>query len=128
MKKFNFKKAVLVSILILTVSFLLIWLGCLLKNYILTELHGDEIKNLNFYETETVPEYDWIRVISYSESEIEVYFVNKLESYEIGGIATYSCNSKGYWSHKDSVLWSTAGTADTLIWPYWHHIRYYMFY
>ena len=108
-------------------SFLLIWLGSLLSNRILTELHGDEIKDLNFYETETVPDYDWFRVISYSETEIKVYFVNKLPNYKVGGIATYSCNSYGDWFHQDSVSWSTAGTADTLIWPYWHHITYYIF-
>ncbi len=123
------KRIVKWSILILVLSFLLVWVGCLTKNRILTELHGDEIMNLNFIGDETVLEYDWFRVISYSENEIEVYFVNKAGKetrvYEVGGIATYRCNRYG-WSYQYDVLWSTAGTADTLIWPYWHHFAYYL--
>lgn len=121
------KKIVKWGILTLIILFLLIWLGTLMWNRLLTELYGDEITNLNFYETETAPEYDWFRVISYSETEIEVYFVNQLENYEVGGIVTYHCNDYGDWFHQESVLWSTAGTADTLMWPYWYHIVYYIF-
>ena len=121
------KKIVKWSLLVLLLSFLLVWGICLAKNRILTELHGDEIANLNFYETEEVLHYDWFRVLSYSETEIEIYFVNELETYEVGGIVTYSCNPYGEWFCQEEVLWSTAGTADTLIWPYWYHIVYYIF-
>ncbi len=121
------KKIVKWSILILLLSFLLIWTISLARNRILTELYGDEIANLNFYETEEVPHYDWFRILSYSETRIEVYFVNELENYEVGGIAIYTCNPYGNWFHQDNVLWSTAGTADTLIWPYFYHIFYYLF-
>ncbi len=121
------KKVVKWSILIIFLSFLLVWGICLARNRILTELHRDEIANLNFYETEEVPHYDWFRVLSYSETEIEIYFVNEVTRYEVGGIATYSCNPYGDWFYQEEVLWSTAGTADTLIWPYFHHISYYFF-
>ena len=77
------------------------------------------------YEGEVVPDYDLMRVLSYSENEIKVYFVIKSENYEVGGIGTYRRNIYDEWSYIGDILWSTGGTADKLIWPYWHHIVYY---
>ena len=119
-------------ILILIILFMVIWLGTLAKNRIVTELHRDEIANLEFYEPETVQEYDWYRILSYSETEIEIYYVKKVYSrifrdYELGGIVTYSYGSDGKWYHDraGNILWSTGGSADNYIWPYWHHSVFY---
>ena len=122
------RKIVKWSILAIFLSFVLIWGGSLLKDGILTMLHGDKLANLNFYEGEEGFPYTWMRIIDYSETEIEVYFVRNVgEDDSIGGIGKYRCNDHGYWFYSESVVWSTSGTADTLIWPYWYHIYYYLF-
>ena len=106
--------------------FIAVWLCALTKNYVLTELHRDEIAALDFGENENPLNADMYRVISYSETDIEVYFVKELEWYEIGGIIKYHRNAVGVRSYREEVLWSIGGTADKLIWPYWYHICYYI--
>ena len=95
-------------ILIPIILFFVIWIGTLAKNRIVTELHRDEIANLEFYE---------------------IYFVKKVYSsfrdYELGGIVTYyhhDSDGKWHYSWSNNYLWSTAGSADNYIWPYWHHV------
>lgn len=112
--------------LLFIIIFLLVWVGSLLKNYTITKIYSEDLKNLKLYESEVAPEYDYNRITYYSKSTIKVYFVKKYDNYEIGGIGTYRCNGLGDWFYQERVMWSTAGTADTLIWPYWHHIFYYI--
>ena len=122
------KKIIKWSIFAIFLSFILVWGGSLIKDGILTELYGDKLANLNFYEGEEVFPYTWMRIIDYSETEIEVYFVRDFgEGASIGGIGKYRCNPYGDWFYSESVSWSTHGTADTLIWPYWYHVFYYFF-
>lgn len=107
---------------------MLIWTGTLAKNRILTELHRDEIASLEFYESEPLPEFEWYRILSYSETEIEIYYVNKFGDSTFGGIVNYRyLPNINMWSHNYTgydCLWSTSGSADNFIWPYWHHIVY----
>lgn len=107
---------------------MLIWTGTLAKNRILTELHRDEIASLDFYESEPLPEFEWYRILSYSETEIEIYYVNKFGNSTFGGIVNYRyLPNINMWSHNYTgydCLWSTSGSADNFIWPYWHHIFY----
>ena len=125
----KFKKIIKWIIFIPFILFILIWTGTLAKNRIVTELHRDEIANLDFYKSEPLPEFEWYRILSYSETEIEIYFVKKVYSsfrdYELGGIVTYyyhDSDGKWHYSWSNNYLWSTAGSADNYIWPYWHHV------
>ena len=129
MKKITKRIFVCILALIVTIS-VLIWGGALLKNGILTAIHKDEIKNLQFLESEEpLPEFEWYRITSYSESTIKIYYVNKYgkdteREYKVGGEIIFSKTPNG-WYHTDmveSVLWSGAGSADNYIWPYWYHI------
>ena len=129
MKKITKRIIVCILALIVTIP-VLIWGGALLKNGILTAIHKDEIKNLQFLESEEpLPEFDWYRITSYSESTIKIYYVNTYgkdteKEYKVGGGIIFSKTPNG-WFHTDmveSVFWSGAGSADNYIWPYWYHI------
>ena len=117
-------------ILIPIILFFVIWIGTLAKNRIVTELHRDDVENLDLLLDYGEPlEYDWYRILSYSETEIEICFVKKVYSsfrdYELGGIVTYyhhDSDGKWHYSWSNNYLWSTAGSADNYIWPYWHHV------
>ena len=120
-------KAVTIVLFSLLLCYFLFWCGSLAKNHILTAIHKDEIVNLQF--DEPLPEFDWYRILSYSNENIEIYYVNTLgkntdNEYKIGGRITCTKMTAG-WHHtsiEESVLWSGAGSADNYIWPYWYHI------
>lgn len=123
------KKIILWIIVLAFLIPLFVWGVALAKNLVLTVMHKDEIENMQFIESqEPLPEFDWYRVISYSDETIEIYFVNTLNSpdreYKIGGKMTLQKTPNG-WHHTDmvnSISWSGAGSADHFIWPYWFHI------
>lgn len=124
-------KHIIVCILVLIVTIsVLIWCAALVKNSILTSIHKNEIKNLQFFESEEpLPEFDWYRITSYSDSMIKIYYVNTYgkdmdREYKVGGEIIFTKTPNG-WYHTDiaeSILWSGAGSADNYIWPYWYHI------
>ena len=116
-------------ILIPIILFFVIWIGALAKNRIVTELHRDNIENMDLLlDYGEALEYDWYRILSYSETEIEIYYVNKFGNSTFGGIVCYRyLPNINMWSHNYTgydCLWSTSGSADNFIWPYWHHIFY----
>ena len=129
MKMYTKKIVIWICVLILIIP-CLVWGGSLVKNYIVTASHKEEIESMNFVkDEESLPELDWYRIISYSEEEIEIYFVNIQgkgtdREYKIGGKMLCYKTPEG-WRHsylEESVLWSKAGSADDYIWPYWHHV------
>ena len=130
MMKKEVKRGVVSILVLILIIPVLIWGGALLKNGILTAMHKDEIENLQLVQyEEPLPEFDWYRITSYSDSTIEIYFVNTIGKgtdgeYKVGGEMVFSKTPNG-WYHTDmvdSILWSGAGSADDYIWPYWHHI------
>ena len=129
MKKITKRIILWILALIVTIS-VLIWVGALMKNSILTSIHKDEIRSLQFLESEEpLPEFDWYRITSYSDSTIKIYYVNTYGKgmdmeYKVGGEIVFTKTPNG-WYHTDivdSILWSGSGSADNYIWPYWHHI------
>lgn len=124
------KKIIIWIFVLILIIPILVWGGGLAKNGMLTVLHKDKIENMQFIESEdALLEFDWYRITSYSDSAIEIYFVNTLGKgtdgeYKIGGKMSFSKTPDG-WNYTDmaqSILWSGAGTADNYIWPYWYHI------
>lgn len=115
------KKVILWFVLSCVVVFFAVWNGALLKNYILTVKYNDVLENMEFYEDQIVIEYDYERIISYSETEIKTYFVKDMGNYFLGGTVSYRRGTDGKWIFDDNVKWSGRGTAEDVIWPYWHH-------
>lgn len=130
MMKKGVKHSILCILVLILIIPVFIWCGALAKNLVLTVIHKDKIENMQFIEyEEPLPEFDWYRVTSYSDSMIEIYFVNTYSKgtageYKAGGKMTF-CKSLNGWYHTDmvdSISWSGSGTADNYIWPYWYHI------
>lgn len=134
--KTKFKKSIKRLGLLVVIVIFSVWLGSLLKNYILTVMYKDELNNLTICEEDYVPDYEFIRITSYSEGKIEIYFVDvgvmeigdRIEKTRRGGTARYLRGYDGKWSFSENITWSEYGTADHLIWPYWHHAFYLYFY
>lgn len=129
MKK-GVKRAIVRILVLISIILVFIWCYALSKNLVLTIIHKDEIENMQLIEyEEPIPEFDWYRVTSYSDSKIEIYFVNTLgkgndREYKVGGKMSFYKTPNG-WYHTDmveSISWSGAGSADKYIWPYWYHI------
>lgn len=108
----------------------LIWGGTLVKDSLVTVIYKDRIDSIQLAENEEpLPKFDWYRITSYSDEEIEIYFVNTMgkgtdREYKVGGEMIFSKTPRG-WYHTDmvdSISWSGAGSADNYIWPYWYHI------
>lgn len=108
----------------------LIWGGTLVKDSLVTVIYKDRIDSIQLAENEErLPEFDWYRITSYSDEEIEIYFVNTVGAdtdtqYKIGGKITCTKTTNG-WTHTDminSILWSGVGSADEYVWTYWYHI------
>ena len=129
MKKDTKRSTVCIVVLMLLIP-VFIWGGALVKDGILTVMHKEKIENMQFIEDEELfPEFDWYRITSYSDVNVEIYFVNTYgkgtdREYKVGGKMIF-CKTPNGWYHTDmvdSISWSGAGTADCYIWPYWHHI------
>ena len=129
MKK-NTKRIVIWIVVLAFVIPSLVWGCALAKNLVLTIMHKDEIETMQFAEyEEALPQFDWYRVTAYSDTKIEIYFVNTMGkdtdyAYKIGGKMICTKAADG-WHHTDmvnSILWSGSGSADNYIWPYWYHI------
>lgn len=124
------KRSIVCLLVFIFIIPVFVWGGALVKNVVLTAIHKDKIENMQFIEyEEPLPEFDWYRVTSYSDSTIEIYFVNTYDKgtdreYKTGGKMIFS-NTPNGWYHTDmaeSILWSGVGSADDYIWPYWYHI------
>lgn len=129
MKKSTKRVVVCILVLVLIIP-IFVWASVLVKNRVLTSMHKDELENLQFVENEEpLPDFDWYRITSYSDEKIEIYFVNTQAKgtdgeYKFGGKMICIKTPNG-WKHADmvnSITWSGAGSAEKLIWPYWHHI------
>ncbi len=124
MQKNSKKIIVWIVVLVLAIP-AVVWGGALAKNRLLTEIHKDKIESMPLAEwEEPLPEFDWYRVTSYSDTKIEIYYVNTAGEYKAGGKIT-CYNTQNGWQHTnitESILWSGGGSADNYPWPYWHHV------
>jgi hypothetical protein len=121
------------TILACIAAFLLVWWGALLKNYILTIQHRDVMENMVMCDCDLTDALGGVKgdivyehVLSYTEKRIKTYYVQDCgEDYYIGGYASYTLHSDGTWDMRKDVSWSSGGTADNYVWPYWHHFFKY---
>lgn len=115
MRKFKNKKfwAVVVIVLILSP-----WLLSLVKCEALTLLHGKEFEGKE-QQTNMLAKADYLKVLSYSDTEAEVYYVNR----DGTGDTLNFTKKDGEWVYTYwNTIWSACGgSADGAIWPYWWH-------
>ena len=73
----NSKRSIIYTLVLILIIPVVMWVGALAKNYMLTVMHKDQVENIQFsiYEEEPYLWLDWYRITSYSEEKIEIYYV-----------------------------------------------------
>ena len=73
MKK-NTKEIIIWMFVLALITIFFVWAGTLAKNYVLTLMHEDKIKNMRFIEhEEPLSDFDWYRITSYSDAKLQQY-------------------------------------------------------
>lgn len=109
----NKKRAVIVAVI--TAAVILISAPYLKVEY-LTEKHGNAFAELH-QSIGMFEEIEYLKVMDYSESEAEVYYV---VSEKAAGVLAEFERRNGSWELAGwETVWSSSGSADGFIWPYY---------
>jgi len=129
MKRINKKLLIILIPIICFIVFLIFWGISLAKCEILTSIYWNEIIKLKNLEDMTLESYEYVKILSYSKTNIKVYCIYKWvvdKPYAtIGETFTFIKSDEKWKCEKWNVVWSTSGTADNIIWPYWWHFVYF---
>ncbi len=101
--------------------FFLVWGSALIKCEILTTRHIAELEGA--YQSNTMlgaPES--VHVLSYDGERAEVYYIE--EGKTVAHVLKFEKTDDGWAETAWNTVWSEAGSASNVIWPYWWHFRY----
>ncbi len=109
----------IIAIVLLPILFWVLSLG---KCEILTLMYGKQFIGQE-RQTNLLAESDYLKVLKYSNSRAEVYYV--IEDHGYGNVLTFN-KVDGYWDLESyNTIWSSSGgSASGVIWPYWWHFIY----
>jgi hypothetical protein len=106
------KRVILFIIIIILLS---IQIVPIIKNEIITYKYG---KQFNGTQNIMISEIAYLKVLNYSDKTAKVYYVTK--EYSSGNIVSFKLNDDGKWIETEwNTIWSVAGSASEMIWPYW---------
>ncbi len=107
----------------ITISiFLICWLFSLARCEVLTWKYGHYFETAYFEHPMTGESLDYFKVLRYSDTAAEVYYVAR----EYTGNILWFEKQNGQWENTGwTVVWSNCGgSASEVIWPYWWHFIY----
>ena len=109
-------KKILIATLIICISpFLIIWGSSILKCEILTYRYGNQFSTI-YRENTMIGDIDYLKILNYSDSEAQVYYVSENRS---GGDVLIFCKENNEWKTISwKTIWSKTGSADGFVWPY----------
>lgn len=111
-----YMKNLKITVIVITICILIILTVSYIKVEILTWKHGPEFKNAYILNNLT-DEIDYFKVMDYSETSAQVYYVTKARS---SGDLFRFARKDGHWVlEKWETIWSRTGSADDFIWPYY---------
>lgn len=116
-------KKILKVFLIVFITFLVIWIGTLLRCEYLTQKYYDDFEYAYTANT-MLGDMEYFKVLSCNGKYAEVYYVSK--NYTIADVLTFK-KIQGEWVYNSwkSTVWTTlGGSASEVIWPYWWHFIY----
>ena len=120
-------KIIFLSFLILVIFVFIFWLFSIIICEFNTRKYSDVINNSDNVKavSEFIGEYESAKVLSVSNNEMQVYYIEK--NYNYASIILYkkfNDNWKvAYWG---KCIWSKEGSADDVVWPYWWHFIYFL--
>jgi hypothetical protein len=85
-------------------------------------IHGNEFAEA-YKENTMLGDMDYWKVLDYSATSARVYYVSVGNS--SANILSFT-EENGQWKYDrwENTVWSTSGSADGIIWPYWWHFFY----
>ena len=111
MKK-KIKKIIFFLILLLMVVYVVVPYT---RVEVLTYRYGNQFEN-EYNQTTMVGYVDYLKVMDYSEEEATIFYVTK----GVDGIQMKFLKIDSFWVLDEwNVVWSTSGSADGFIWPYY---------
>ena len=115
------KKTFKIIFLTAFVTFMVVWIGTLLKCDILTAFHGHEFKD-TYKQTNMLVKTEHLKVLKYSQDYAEVYCIDKNKS---SGDVLHCRKIGEEWDLISwNTIWSDMGSASDVIFPYWWHFIY----
>jgi len=90
------------------------------KNEILTFKYGKQFEDLASIK-ENVGTYESFKVVDYSDNEAHLYYITNYKPNPIGFVIRLEYYDNIWNYRSDYAVWSTMGSADETIWPYWWH-------
>jgi hypothetical protein len=104
--------------------FLVIWLLSLGKCEFLTLIYGNKFTDWKYYESRTMIEnIDYIKILDYTNNYARIYCVSN-NNRVAHTLEFIKVNFEWEYVGWANTIWSTSGTADNTIWPYWWHFFY----
>ena len=83
----------------------------------LTATHGDEFA-AGYLQTGMIDEIEYLKVMAYSPHKAKVYYVAKDKT--SGNVIKFTKDEISGWKLAEwETVWSTTGSADGFIWPYY---------
>ena len=114
-------------ILGIVICLVCVWSGSLIKCEVLTYKHYDEFKDA-YKQNTMLGDMEYFKVLNYSPYRTygfaQVYYVSKGNA--AGNVLTFRYNNDAhFWEEIScSTIWSDAGSASAVIYPYWWHFIY----
>ena len=98
-----------------------IWIAALIKCEVLTLIYNDDFQSAYMQNT-MLGEIEYFRVLKCNGRTAEVYYVSK--GMTAGNVLSFE-KKNGTWEETSyQTIWSVAGTASEVIYPYWWHFIY----
>ncbi len=115
-------KYFLKAILILIITFLVVWLFSLAKREYLTQKYYDDFEYAYIANT-MLGDMEYFKVLFCDDEYAEVYYVSK--DMQGANILSFTkVNDKWAYNSWVNTVWSVGGSASEVIWPYWWHFIY----
>lgn len=102
-----------------------IYIATLVRIEILTYQHKDELIDACKENTMVGDDFDFFKVLEYSECDYARVYVGKYTT--TGNVFTLGYSDGEWYEAGWSTKWSTSGTADKTVYPYFWHGIYFMF-
>ncbi len=115
------KKIIKRTLIIAVAIIVLIQAVALVKCELLTNKYKSDFETAYKSNTMLPETMDYFKVLECNGKKAEVYYVSRDDS---ANVLTFE-NNNGAWIETDcKTIWSTSGSASSVVWPYWWHFVY----
>lgn len=111
------KSKKIIFIVLTIVVFLIIWIfSPYIKAEILTYKYGEMFEE-EYMQTNMIDEIEYYKVVDYSDTMAKVLYVEK--NHITGNLIVFTKDNNNWKLLLWKAVWSTTGSADEFMWPYY---------